>query len=108
MMYMPDAIRASIELMDAPAEQLSRHADYNLAAMSFSAGEVAAAIRAELPDFECDYEPDYRQAIADSWPRSIDDRAAREEWGWKPEYDLTRMTTDMLSRLRARQEAGKL
>ena len=108
MMYMPDAIRAAIELMEAPAERLIHHADFNLAAMSFSAGEVAAAIRSEIPGFECSYEPDSRQAIADSWPRSIDDQAARQEWGWKPAYDLDRMTTDMLSRLRQRQEAGQL
>ena len=108
MMYMPDAIRATIELMEADREQLKHHADYNLAAMSFSAGELAAAIRAEIPGFEVSYEPDYRQAIADSWPRSIDDSAARGEWGWQPEYDLATMTRDMLKRLGERHAAGML
>ncbi len=108
MMYMPDAIRATIELMDAPFDSLKHHADFNLAAMSFSAGELAEAIRKEMPGFTCTFEPDFRQAIADSWPRSIDDSAAREEWGWEPKYDLEAMTRDMLTKLEARHEAGEL
>lgn len=99
MMYMPDAIRATIELAEADFSRLRHHADFNLAAMSFSAGELARCIKKHLPDFEISYEPDYHQAIADSWPRSIDDSAAREEWGWKPKWDLESMTQDMLHHL---------
>jgi len=108
MMYMPDAIKGSIDLMDADFDALVHHSDFNLAAMSFSAGELAAAIRQHIPDFVCEYEPDSRQAIADSWPQSIDDSAAREEWGWEPSYDLAAMTDDMLDRLQKRQAVGKL
>jgi len=102
MMYMPDAIRGTIELAEADFARLRHHADFNLAAMSFSAGELAACIRKHVPAFEVTYEPDYHQAIADSWPRSIDDSAARDEWGWKPDWDLESMTRDMLDHLRAR------
>jgi nucleoside-diphosphate-sugar epimerase len=108
MMYMPDCVRATIELMEADAGRLRHHCDFNLAAMSFSAGELAAEIRKHLPTFVCHYAPDGRQAIADSWPRSLDDSAAREEWGWTPEYDLARMTVDMLRRLTARHRDGRL
>lgn len=103
MMYMPDAIRAIMELMDAdPAHLVHRNA-FNLAAMSFTPEELAAEIRKHLPDFEIDYEVDpVRQAIADSWPESVDDRAARREWSWKPEYDLPRMTREMLEQIGAR------
>ncbi len=96
MMYMPDAIRALVELAEAPLERLKHHADYNLAAMSFAPRELVAEIRKYIPDFEVEYRPDYRQEIAESWPRSIDDSAAREEWGWKPQYDLPSMVRDML------------
>ena len=75
-------------------------------AMSFSAGELATEIKKHVPGFEVLYAPDFRQAIADSWPRSLDDRAAREEWGWKPKYDLARMTVDMLAKLREKRRAG--
>jgi len=102
MMYMPDAIRSLISLAEADGAGLRHPTGYNLAAMSFSAGELAASIAARVPGFEVTYAPDHRQAFADSWPRSIDDSAARAEWGWKPEYDLDRMTDDMLARLRAR------
>lgn len=102
MMFMPDAIRAAIELMEAPLAQLKHHANFNIAAMSFSAGELAAEIRKHLPDFVCEFEPDYRQEIADSWPRTIDDSAAREEWGWRPRYDLKAMVEAMLARLSGR------
>lgn len=99
MMYMPDAIRATLELMEAPAHQLSTRMAYNLSAMSFSPAEIAQAIRVHQPDFQINYAPDFRQAIADSWPQSIDDSLARTDWQWKPEYDLTAMTADMLTQL---------
>ncbi|MGD8397172.1 MAG: NAD-dependent epimerase/dehydratase family protein [Candidatus Eiseniibacteriota bacterium] len=102
MMYMPDCIRATIELMEAPIENLNFHGGYNVASMSFSAGELANEIRRHIPEFTCTYEPDERQGFADSWPQSIDDRAAREDWGWMPEYNLASMTTDMLEKLRER------
>lgn len=108
MMYMPDCIKGTVDLMEADFRQLVHHADFNLAAMSFSAGELAAEIKRHVPEFEVSYEPDSRQAIADSWPRSIDDSAAREEWNWQPAYDLKAMTADMLARLQARHAAGKL
>ena len=100
MMYMPDAIRATLQLMDAPpAQVLERHA-YNLAGISFTPLEIAAAIRQRLPAFEMDCEPDFRQAIAASWPQSIDDSAAQRDWGWRPRYDLQAMVDDMLANLR--------
>ncbi len=102
MMFMPDAIRAAIELMEAPLAWLKHHANYNIAAMSFSAGELAAEIKRHIPEFICEFEPDPRQAIADSWPRTIDDTAAREEWGWRPRYDLKAMVEAMLKRLSER------
>lgn len=100
MMYMPDAIRAAIELMEAPAEKISIRTSYNISGMSFSPAEIAAEIKKEIPEFKIDYKPDYRQAIAQSWPQSIDDTVARKDWGWKPEYDLAAMTKDMLENLR--------
>jgi nucleoside-diphosphate-sugar epimerase len=100
MMYMPDCIKATIDLMEADRGKLKHHADFNLAAISFSAGELATEIRKHIPGFTVVYEPDpVKQAIADSWPRTIDDSAAREEWGWQPDYDLARMTADMLAKL---------
>ncbi len=99
MMYMPDAIRATLEIMDAPAEQIRIRGGYNLAGMSFSPAEIAAEIRKHRPDFKIDYAPDFRQQIADSWPRSIDDSEARNHWNWKPEFDLDKMTSDMLINL---------
>ncbi len=99
MMYMPDAIRATIELMEAPAGNLSVRTSYNIAAISFSPAEIATEIKKHIPDFVITYAPDYRQAIADSWPQSIDDSVAHKDWNWKPEYDLTRMTTDMLENI---------
>lgn len=100
MMYMPDAIRATIELMEAPAEKISIRTSYNLAAMSFSPEEIAAEIKKHIPDFIVQYKPDYRQAIADSWPQSIDDQVARRDWGWKEEFSLSEMVQDMLINLR--------
>src|SRR3954468_11504808 len=99
MMYMPDAIRATIELMEAPANKISVRTSYNISAMSFSPAEIAAEIKKFLPEFEISYSPDYRQKIADSWPQSIDDSKARVDWGWKPQYDLPKMTRDMLENL---------
>lgn len=99
MMYMPDAIRATLALMDAPAEAIRERHAYNLAGVSFTPAQIAAAIRARRPSFSIDYAPDFRQAIADSWPRSIDDSAARQDWGWQPQFDLTAMTADMLENL---------
>ncbi len=102
MMYMPDALRSIIELDDAPGEKLRYRNAYNIAALSFSAGDLAASIRKRLPEFEVTYTPDFHQEIADSWPSSIDDSAARLDWNWSPEYDLDRMTDDMLDTLSAR------
>lgn len=100
MLYMPDAIRATLELMEAPTHQLTVRTSYNLAGMTFNPGEITASIQKEVPDFKVSYVPDFRQAIADSWPASIDDSVARKDWGWKPEYDLDAMTRDMLLHLR--------
>lgn len=99
MMYMPDAIRATIELMEAPAEKIKVRTSYNLSGMSFSPAEIGEEIRKHIPGFQLDFKPDYRQQIADSWPQSIDDSKANEDWGWKPEFDLAKMTADMLINL---------
>jgi nucleoside-diphosphate-sugar epimerase len=99
MMYMPDAIRSTIELMESPASKISIRTSYNISGMSFSPKEIAASIKQHIPDFRISYQPDYRQAIADSWPQSIDDTVARNDWGWKQEYDLPKMTRDMLENL---------
>ena len=101
MMYMPDAIRATIDLMEAPAEQVKERGSYNLAGISFSPEEIAAEVARHIPGFKMSYAPDERQAYADSWPRSIDDSAARKDWGWKPEFDLKGMTDDMMKHLKA-------
>jgi len=108
MMYMPDCIKGTIDLMEADISRLKHHCDFNLTAMSFSVGELVDEIKKHIPEFTCDYKPDFRQAIADSWPRSIDDSVAREEWGWKPEYDLPTITKDMLDKLIKRYEEVKL
>jgi len=100
MMYMPDAIRATIELMEAPSSKISIRTSYNVSGMSFSPKEIGSEISKHIPEFEMSYTPDYRQAIADSWPKSVDDAVARADWGWKPAYDLARMTTDMLNNLK--------
>lgn len=100
MMYMPDAIRGTIELMEAPAEKVKIRSSYNLAGISFNPEEIAASIRAHIPEFTISYNPDFRQAIADSWPRSIEDHYAKEHWGWKPQYDLASMTKEMLDNLK--------
>jgi nucleoside-diphosphate-sugar epimerase len=101
MMYMPDAIRATIELMEAPAKKITVRTSYNVSGMSFSPKEIAAEIRKHIPEFSISYKPDYRQAIAESWPQSIDDSIARKDWGWKEEFDLSAMTKDMLGNLPA-------
>ncbi|MDP2934166.1 MAG: L-threonine 3-dehydrogenase [bacterium] len=108
MMYMPDCLKAAVDLMEADFSQLKHHADFNLSAMSFSAKELAEEIKKHIPEFVCEYKPDFRQKIADSWPKSIDDSFARKEWGWKPQYDLAGMTKDMLQALSKRQKEGTL
>lgn len=100
MMYMDDAIRATIGIMDAPSEDVKIRSAYNLAGVSFEPEEIAASIRKHIPDFEISYEPDFRQAIADTWPQSIDDSHARHDWGWQHEYDLDAMTEIMLKNLK--------
>ncbi len=99
MMYMPDAIRATLELMEAPAHQLTVHSSYNVSAIDFTPEELANAIRAHLPHFQITYAPDFRQQIAESWPESIDDGVARKDWNWQPAYDLHAMTADMLAHI---------
>lgn len=106
MMYMPDCLKATIDLMQADFSTLKHHSDFNVGAMSFSVKDLADSIRKFIPDFKIEYQPDYRQAIADSWPDSVDDTAAREEWGWKPAYDLDAMTEDMLKNIRIKHEQG--
>jgi nucleoside-diphosphate-sugar epimerase len=101
MMYMDDAISATLQLMDAPAERIGVRTSYNLGAVSFTPAQMAESIREELPDFQISYKPDYRQEIADTWPESIDDSKAREEWGWQHRFGLEEITREMLSRLRA-------
>jgi nucleoside-diphosphate-sugar epimerase len=99
MMYMPDAIRATIELMEDDASKISTRTSYNISGMSFSPKEIAAEIKKHIPEFSISYKPDYRQAIADSWPQSIDDSVARSDWGWKEEFALDGMVKDMLENL---------
>lgn len=99
MMYMPDAIKATLDLMNAPRESVKIRSSYNLSGMSFSPKEIYQSIKKHLPDFEISYKPDFRQAIADSWPDSIDDSRAQVDWGWKPDYDLDAMTADILKNL---------
>lgn len=100
MMYMDDAIRATIEIMEAPAENIKIRSSYNLAAISFTPEEIADEIKKHLPGFTITYEPDFRQKIADSWPASIDDSAAREHWGWKHNFDLAKTAEVMIENLR--------
>ena len=100
MMYMPDAIRATILLMEAPPERIRIRSSYNLSGLSVSPRQLAQAIREHLPHFNCSYEPDFRQKIADSWPDSINDTEARQDWGWQPEFNLQNMTEDMLLHIR--------
>lgn len=104
MMYMPDAVKSVLDLMDADADNITVRTSYNLTAFSFSAGELAAAIQAHVPGFTVDYQPDFRQDIADSWPQSIDDQRAQHDWRWQPEFDLDAMVQDMLHHVRIRIE----
>lgn len=103
MMYMNDAIKATIDLMEAPVEKIKVRSSYNLAAISFSPAQLASAIQKHIPGFKINYDPDFRQQIADSWPSEIDDSRAREDWGWSHDYDLNAMTEKMISGM-----AGKL
>ena len=107
MMYMPDALNAVVQLMEADPSRLKHRNSFNIAAMSFEPGQIAAEIRKHLPDFKMDYQIDpVKQAIADSWPNSMDDSCAREEWGWKPEYNLQNMTVDMLVKVKEKFDKG--
>lgn len=102
MMYMPDCIKGTIDLMESDLKNLKHHSDFNMTSMSFTAEELAQEIKKHIPEFKCIYKPDFRQAIADTWPQTIDDTAARKEWGWNPTYNLTTMTTDMIEKLSTR------
>ncbi|GGY14545.1 NAD-dependent epimerase/dehydratase family protein [Massilia dura] len=99
MIYMPDAIRATIELMDAPADQVKIRSSYNVAGVSFSPEELAAAIKARVPHFAVSYRPDSRQQIADTWPKSLDDAAARADWGWRARIGVDEIVRDMLANI---------
>lgn len=100
MMYMNDAIRGTIQLAETEFSKLKNHSNFNFAGVSFSCQELADEIKKHIPEFKISYEPDFRQQIADSWPQSIDDREAKKQWGWKVEYDLAKITADMLTNLK--------
>lgn len=108
MMYMPDCINAAIKIMEADPSRIKCRTSYNVAAISFSPAELVAEVKKYIPDFVCEYKPDFRQQIADSWPMTIDDSAAREDWGWRHEYDLAAMVKDMLEKLSKRFAEGRL
>lgn len=108
MIYMDDAIRATIELMQAPVERITRRTSYNLQGISFTPAEIAAEMQKHLPDFTITYKPDFRQAIAASWPRSLNDENARRDWGWQPRFALPALVADMLQNLRTPQVGAKL
>lgn len=108
MIYMDDAIRATIELMQAPVERITRRTSYNLQGISFTPAEIAAEMQKHLPDFTITYKPDFRQAIAASWPRSLNDENARRDWGWQPRFALPALVADMLQNLRTPQANAKL
>jgi nucleoside-diphosphate-sugar epimerase len=99
-MYIQDAIRATIEIMEAPSEQISLRSSYNLAAMSFSPAEIYNEIKKHYPDFKINYKPDFRQKIAESWTESIDDSLARKDWNWKHEFNLPKMVEEMINKLK--------
>jgi nucleoside-diphosphate-sugar epimerase len=99
MMYMPDAIKATLDLMQAPKDSVKIRSSYNLSAISFAPKDIYQSILKHYPNFKIEYNPDFRQAIADSWPDSIDDSCAQKDWGWRPDYDLNRMTSDILENL---------
>lgn len=102
MMYMPDCLKALMDLYEADFDKLKHHSNFNVASMSFSAEEQVEAVRKIVPDLEVEYAPDFRQDIADSWPQSLDDREAREQWGWQPTFDLEAMSEEMVRRLQGR------
>ena len=104
MIYMEDAVRATMELMECPSEQIKIRTSYNLAGLSFTPEEIANEIKKHIPDFTIEYNPDFRQAIADSWPASIDDSSARKDWAWKPAFDLSKMTNEMLAQLKNKRQ----
>lgn len=106
MIFMEDAIRATLELMDAPKEDINIRTSYNIAGISFSPAEVAAEIRTLYPNFEIKYNPDFRQEIAARWPKSVDDSAASKDWGWKPEFDLKSITSTMIQKLKEKYKTG--
>ncbi|MBQ4818466.1 NAD-dependent epimerase/dehydratase family protein [Aquimarina sp. MMG016] len=106
MIFMDDAVRATLELMDAPKESVKLRTSYNIAGISFSPAEVVAEIRKLYPDFKVIYEPDFRQNIAESWPKSMDDSAARNDWGWKPQFDLESITETMIQKLKEKYKKG--
>ncbi|MFM2305861.1 MAG: hypothetical protein RLZZ367_530 [Bacteroidota bacterium] len=103
MMYMPDAIRGTIDLMEAPANKITTRSGYNFSGFSIAPKDVVAEIKKHIPEFTVTYKPDFRQAIAESWPQSIDDSVAQNDWGWKPEYDLAKMAQDMIVNIKAMQ-----
>lgn len=102
MMFMPDALKATLDIMEAESGKISVHSGYNVAGFSFSPKEIAAEIKKHIPEFNITYKPDYRQKIADSWPRSIDDSVARKDWGWKHSYELSQMTEIMLKEVKSK------
>jgi nucleoside-diphosphate-sugar epimerase len=104
MMYMDDAVKATIDLMEAPAEKVKVRTSYNVSSMSFCPAQLASTIKKHIPEFEITYKPDFRQAIADSWPKSIDDAAARKDWGWQHAFGLDEMTKDILKNLKLNPE----
>ncbi len=106
MMYMPDCLKATIDLMQADFSSLKNHCDYNVGAMDFTVAEMAESIKKHIPEFEISYEPDFRQEIADSWPNSVDDSPARKDWGWQHDFDLDKMTADMLKAIGEKHEKG--
>ncbi|WP_438422270.1 NAD-dependent epimerase/dehydratase family protein [Aquimarina macrocephali] len=106
MIFMEDAIRATLELMDAPKEDINMRTSYNIAGISFSPAEVVAEIRKLYPDFKIKYDPDFRQEIAARWPKSINDSAAIKDWGWKPEFDLKSITSTMIQKLKEKYKTG--
>ena len=99
-MYMDDAIRATISLMESPSENIKVRSSYNLAGMNFTPAQMAQSITKHIPDFKISYAPDFRQDIADSWPSSIDDSLAKEQWGWQPKFNLDQTTKEMLKNLK--------
>jgi nucleoside-diphosphate-sugar epimerase len=101
MMYMDDAVKATLDIMEAPAEKVKIRSSYNVSAMSFSPAEIAKSIQKHIPEFTISYQPDFRQSIADSWPQSLDDTRARKDWGWQPAFDLDKMTAEILKHLPA-------